>query len=114
MSSLQQKTGARIRSFRLSKRYSIEELAHLADLNPAHLAKIERGELNFTIGSLEKILNALGLSPADLFHFESPAPISQTPLIDKLVSYMQGMSVEEQKHLYKTATLFYQKRDQSE
>lgn len=114
MDSLQQKTGVRIRTFRLAKDYSLEELAHLANLNPAHLAKIERGELNFTIGSLEKILNALAVSPALLFNLEEPTPSLENPLIEKVIAYMRTMTIEEQRHLYKTATLFYHKRDQNE
>ncbi|NLM09057.1 MAG: helix-turn-helix transcriptional regulator, partial [Clostridiales Family XIII bacterium] len=59
MQDIQTKIGSRLRVFRILHQYSIEELAHKAGLNPAHLGKIERGERNFTIQSLDKIVKAL-------------------------------------------------------
>ncbi|MGI6733890.1 MAG: helix-turn-helix domain-containing protein, partial [Anaerovoracaceae bacterium] len=44
MEDIQRKVGNRLRIFRILRQYSIEELAHKAGLNPAHLGKIERGE----------------------------------------------------------------------
>lgn len=114
MNTLRNMIGERIRSFRRIKRYSIEELAHQAGMNPAHVAKIERGALNFTVGSLEKLLNALEVPYQDFFQFEEPVPEPSNPIIDKTVNCMRNLSVEEQKHLYKTAAFLYQKRDPQE
>lgn len=114
MESLRTITGARIRLFRKMKEYSIEELAHQAGMNPAHLAKIERGVLNFTIGSLEKVLEALDVSYSDFFSFDEPVQAPENPIIEKTVACMRNMPLEEQKHLYKTASLLYQKRDHEE
>lgn len=114
MNVLRTAMGERIRSFRKMKRYSIEELAHQAGMNPAHLAKIERGALNFTVGSLEKILIALEVSYTDFFQFEDPVPIPADPIIDKTAACMKNLSVEDQKYLYKTAAFLYQRRDQQE
>lgn len=114
MDTLRTIMGERIRSFRKTKKYSIEELAHQAGMNPAHVAKIERGVLNFTVGSLEKLLNALEVSYQDFFQFDDPVPAPNNPIIDKTVNCMRNLSIEEQKHLYKTAAFLYQKRDSQE
>lgn len=105
MNHLQTKIGAKIRTFRTVLGYSIEELSHKAGMNPAHLGKIERGERNFTIGSLEKILYALDLTPIELFSEEETPPPSDNLLITKTLSYLESMTVEEQEHIYKTAVL---------
>lgn len=111
---LQQVIGKRIREFRKASRYSIEELAHLAGMNPAHVAKIERGELNFTVGSLEKILGVLKKSYAEFFQFDEAVEIPSNPLIDKTSAFMKEIGLEEQEHVYKTAEIFYNKRDHHE
>lgn len=59
--------GDRIRSARTEKGWSQEELAHRADLHPSHMGQIERGETAFTIDSLEKVINALGMTFEELF-----------------------------------------------
>lgn len=114
MASLQEIIGARIRQFREMKGYSLEELAHQADLNQSHLSKVERGVLNFTLETLEKVLIALDISYSSFFQFEDPVPREENPIIGKTVSCMKNMTLEEQKHLYKTAVLIYQKRDTTE
>lgn len=103
MNCLQQKIGSRIREFRTALGYSIEELSHKAGMNPAHLGKIERGERNFTIGSLEKILKALHLTPKEFFSEEEASFPPENLFISKTVSYLENMTVEEQEHIYKTA-----------
>ncbi|WP_324825343.1 helix-turn-helix transcriptional regulator [Sinanaerobacter sp. ZZT-01] len=110
MDNLQIQIGIKIREFRNALGYSIEELSHKAGLNPSHLGKIERGERNFTIGSLEKILNALYLTPAEFFS-ENKAPCpSENYLITKTLSYLQCMTVEEQEHIYKTAVFLSERQ----
>ena len=114
MDTLQKKVGARIRALRTMKNYSREEFAYLADLNTNHLGRIERGELNFTINSLEKIIHVLDVPPEFLFQFERPVPSVDEPLIEKTAAYMKHMSVEEQKYIYKTAKIFYRKNEEEQ
>ena len=111
---LQQIIGTRIREFRRANKYSIEELAHLAGMNPAHVAKIERGELNFTIGSLEKILTVLEKSYNEFFQFDEPVPIPANPLIHKTTAFMKELCLSEQEHVYRTAEIFYERHDHNE
>ena len=59
--------GKRIRSFRCEQHLSQEELAEKADLHYTYIGQVERGEKNITIGSLEKICNALDVTFEDVF-----------------------------------------------
>jgi len=110
MVNIQQQLGSRLRTFRLIREYSIEELAHKAGLNPAHLGKIERGERNFTIQSLDRIVKALGISYAALFSFEDKIPPVENPTILKTVSYLTEMTAKEQEHIYRTVQMLSSKK----
>ncbi len=59
--------GKRIRFFRLLKGFSQEALALDAGINTAFLGHLERGLKSPTISTLEKIVQALGISFEDFF-----------------------------------------------
>lgn len=103
---LQRDLGAKIRSYRKAKLYNIEDLAHKADLNPAHLGKIERGERNLTLHTLLKIAEALEVRLSDLFDFDRPVETEEEPIIAKTVSCLRDLTLSEQEHIYQTAKLF--------
>ena len=102
MAELKERVGRRIREYRNAKGYSIEDLAHRAELNAVHLASLERGEKNITISTLEKIVNTLEISFADVFDFTSPIEHPSSPIADKSHALMRGMSAEEQEFIYQT------------
>ncbi len=58
---------ANLRRIRLERGLSQEHLAHTADLNMTHLAKIERSEREPGVRTVAKLAVALGISAADLF-----------------------------------------------
>ncbi len=109
MEDIQKQLGTRLRTFRIIRQYSIEELAHKAGLNPAHLGKIERGERNFTVRSLDRIVEALGVSYVDLFQFGAEVPPVENPIITKTLSYLSEMTAKEQEHIYKTVQMLSNK-----
>ncbi|MGA9115842.1 MAG: helix-turn-helix transcriptional regulator [Bacteroidota bacterium] len=53
--------GLRIRSLRLEKGWSQEELAFRSQMHRAYIGHIERGERNISIATLEKVAGALGV-----------------------------------------------------
>ena len=112
MDNFQFELGTRLRRFRIIKDYSIEELSHKAGLNPSHLGKIERGERNFTIKTLNKIVEALDVPYYQLFDFQiNEGNLPQTnPLIEKTLSYLNTMTTEEQRHIYKTVQMISEKK----
>uniref|UniRef100_UPI0040289E14 helix-turn-helix domain-containing protein n=2 Tax=Eubacteriales incertae sedis TaxID=538999 RepID=UPI0040289E14 len=48
--------GKRIRTERIDKKMTQEELAERAGLHPTYIGQVERGEKSLTITSLEKIV----------------------------------------------------------
>lgn len=62
-----EKVGERIRYFRQMKGLSQEKLALMSDLNPAFLGHLERGLKCPTIKTLDKIIQALGITYCEFF-----------------------------------------------
>jgi transcriptional regulator with XRE-family HTH domain len=58
--------GKRIRKFRSHRGWSQEEFADICVLNRSYMGRIERGELNLTLDSLQKVAKGLGLSVSAL------------------------------------------------
>jgi transcriptional regulator with XRE-family HTH domain len=58
---------ANLRRIRQERGLSQERLAHAADLNMTHVAKIERTEREPGVRTIAKLCVALGVSAADLF-----------------------------------------------
>jgi transcriptional regulator with XRE-family HTH domain len=58
---------ANLRRIRRERGLSQERLAHNADLNMTHVAKIERGEREPGVRTVSKLAKALGVSAAELF-----------------------------------------------
>lgn len=58
--------GAAIRRLRLAKGLSQEQLALRADVDPGYVGRIERGDNNAAILTIQKLTRALGISIAKL------------------------------------------------
>ena len=106
----QRQLGERLRTCRLNKKCSIEELALLSGINPSHLGKIERGESNITLKTLSKVIEALGASYSEIFDFDEPLQPPKEPLIEKTLSNLYYLTIEEQEHIYQTTLLFRSKK----
>ena len=57
------KLGARIRDLRLARGMSLEQLRKKTGVVVSHLSLIERGHVVLTIGTVDRIARALGLTP---------------------------------------------------
>lgn len=64
---LQQQVGRRIKFLRNRQNISQEKLALMADIDRTYLAGTESGKRNISLKSLEKIINALGVSAEEFF-----------------------------------------------
>jgi len=62
--------GERVRVLRQTRRLSQEALALAAGLDRTYIGGVERGERNISLLNIQKIAQALGVSPADLLKFE--------------------------------------------
>jgi len=58
--------GQRIRKMRDQRSWSQEEFAAVCELNRSYMGRIERGEINLTLESLEILAKALGISVSAL------------------------------------------------
>lgn len=58
--------GQRVKSLRLEKGWTQEELAERADLHRTYIGSIERYERNVSLLNVERIAKALGVKAKDL------------------------------------------------
>lgn len=70
MLKLSKELGDRIRALRKAAGATQEELGEKAGLSYKFLGELERGQVNVSLGSLEKISTALGVQVGDLFYKE--------------------------------------------
>ncbi|MDE7122684.1 MAG: helix-turn-helix domain-containing protein [Oscillospiraceae bacterium] len=64
---MENKVGERIRYHRLQRGMSQEKLALMAGINPAFLGHLERGLKSPTMTTVDKIVDALGVSYSEFF-----------------------------------------------
>lgn len=67
MTKLRNTVGERIRAIRKTKGLTQQQLAELSGLDDAYIGSVERGERNFSIDTLEKIVTALQIPATELF-----------------------------------------------
>lgn len=58
--------GSKIREIRLKKEISIEYLANSSGMDYSQLARMETGQVNFTISYLFRVAEALGVTAKEL------------------------------------------------
>ncbi len=58
--------GERIRKLRDGRGWSQEEFADFSDINRSYMGRIERGELNLTLTTLQKVAKGLGITVSAL------------------------------------------------
>lgn len=70
-----------------------------ADIHPAYLGKLERNEKNPTIGTLEKIIGAIGISYGEFFSDISVVEVNEERdfYIDMVISSLASLPDEKLK-----------------
>jgi len=58
--------GANIRTLRISRKLTQEQLAELCNLHRTYIGAIERGDRNVSLKNIVKIAQALNVEPAEL------------------------------------------------
>lgn len=98
MTELRTLVGSRVRAVRKAKGLTQQQLAELSNLDDAYIGSLERGERNFSIDTLEKIVLALKIQPADLF----PEPYEQNEVeaarrkaIDEYAAVVSVLNVKQ-------------------
>ena len=67
--SLQQKVGKRIQEIRIEKNISQQELASKCNFEKSNMSRLEKGNSNATLSTLEKVCHALQIDYIELFKF---------------------------------------------
>lgn len=58
--------GRNVRSLRIQRKLTQEETAHLAQIDPKHLQKLERGIINVTARTLARLAATFKVNPTKL------------------------------------------------
>jgi transcriptional regulator with XRE-family HTH domain len=105
--------GERIRSLREQRKWSQMRLGELAELHYTYIGRIERGENNVTIKSIEKVASALEVPFEELFRFIQPLEKGRDEYyLSLLVSKFQGRSVGDQKRAYELLSYMLEWKDE--
>ena len=67
MSKFFASVGKKVRFYRKAAQLSQEELGALLNIDQSYLGKIERGEVNITLETIQKISEVLNINPSQLF-----------------------------------------------
>ncbi|KJD39624.1 helix-turn-helix domain-containing protein [Paenibacillus polymyxa] len=98
MAELRKQIGTRIRAIRNAKGLTQQKLADIASLDYRYIGALERGERNFSIDTLEKVLTALNVSISELMfseeHMTTDEMIRQEA-IDEFVALTSRLNKEQ-------------------
>lgn len=102
MSELREMIGTRIRAMRNAKGLTQQKLADIAGLDYRYIGALERGERNFSIDTLEKVLVALNVSISELMLATSQNnDVVKQQAIDAFVLNIQSLDYEQIKAIQK-------------
>ena len=84
--------GARIKELRIKSGYSQNALAEKAGVSQTHLRRIELEQADVTVGYLQLICDALGISISDFFFSEQEDELSS--VISRLTPKQKGLLID--------------------
>lgn len=67
--TIQQKVGKRIQEIRIQKNITQQELAAKCNFEKSNMSRLEKGNANATLSTLEKVCEALQIDYIELFRF---------------------------------------------
>ena len=67
--ALKEKFGKKIKLLREERKYSIEYLANIANIDRTYISDIEKGKRNVSLLIIEKLATALNVTIKDLFDY---------------------------------------------
>lgn len=67
--TIQQKVGKRIAEIRIEKNISQQDLASKCNFEKSNMSRLEKGNSNATLSTLEKVCEALQIDLIELFKF---------------------------------------------
>jgi transcriptional regulator with XRE-family HTH domain len=93
--------GPRLRELRKNAHMTLEDLADKAGINPNYIARVERGEVNVTVQTLERIARGLNLDLQEILLPERqvPDPKKTRKEVGVLVSQLEADKLQVVKDL---------------
>ncbi|QDW20344.1 helix-turn-helix domain-containing protein [Flavobacterium sp. KBS0721] len=67
--TIQQKVGKRIQEIRIEKNITQQDLAAKCNFEKSNMSRLEKGNANATLSTLEKVCDALQIDYVELFKF---------------------------------------------
>ncbi len=87
--------GERIRELRIAQSFSQEQLALRANITPAYLGMVERGEKNPTVLIIEKLCMGLGLSLGEFFAPHQVEKYVPDEITTQIIYQLNDKTIEE-------------------
>lgn len=97
MTKLRNLVGDRIRAIRKAKGLTQQQLAELSGLDDAYIGSVERGERNFSIDTLDKIVLGLNISAYELLynHNEKEINAVRQEAIDQYITIISEFNTKQ-------------------
>lgn len=102
--------GSRIKEFRRKRGFTQEELAEKANIHPTFIARIERGNRNCSIETLQIIASALNVPVTELLKPEDKSAVTYSDkLIEKIVDMVKDKTDNEKQYVIDMVELTFKK-----
>lgn len=99
MAELRKQMGIRIRAIRNAKGLTQQKLADIASLDYRYIGALERGERNFSIDTLEKVITALNVSISELMYSKEQVAKDETVRQEAIDEYVALTSKLDEKQI---------------
>lgn len=107
MVGILEKIGQRIREIRLHRELTQEKLGELTGVSYSYIGRIERGQKNISLLTLEKIATALEISEMDLFTYTKKSDLL-TQMDMEIKDITEVLLKEETQTVIKAKNILYE------
>jgi transcriptional regulator with XRE-family HTH domain len=92
--SSEQQVGDHLRDVRMRQGFSVRALAARAGCSPSFISQVEHGQASPSIASLERLVQALGLTLGDFFRASTPPAVVRSHERAALTNAWSGAQIE--------------------
>ena len=94
MASREQQIGDHLRDVRTQQGFSVRALAARAGCSPSFISQVEHGQASPSISSLERLVQALGMTLGDFFRVSAPSAVVRSHERTALATSRSGAQIE--------------------
>lgn len=92
--SSEQQVGDHLRDVRTRQGFSVRALAARAGCSPSFISQVEHGQASPSIASLERLVQALGMTLGDFFRANTPPAVVRSHERTALTNSLSGAQIE--------------------